>query len=432
LVQLSTPLPGLENLAGTLKGKTFSTGSFDSPTDIVSILNIDGIESIYAMATALTINKKASAKWEQVLPSVMEALGNDQQNQDILLQGLLALTAKSTNNQETTSSAGQVRMRLQISNKISIQIEGTGHLGTVQRMQLPHKFQEYMALMQEDGNVDFFGGRTWIDRGMRYLPEDVEAGDASPEEQERLELKRVLDNELEEVAAAYPDRRLADIIAKTKDNMQKSERKKEVVEEESVSPQLDLEAVDRLCDLAELGDLKSLNILAKFVSSHQGSTPARRNALAYLGGTGGSTTDTAANDSVFLAIVSALQHEKSAIMRRTAGDAVSDLGDPRAISYAITALGDKSKLVQWRAARILGELGDETEILAELKQASFSSKYAFEVAFEIKDALRKVKARVQQRSDPTTGVSGPAAPKTGPIWKQIQEGAVNSLKKDTE
>lgn len=115
-------------------------------------------------------------------------------------------------------------------------------------------------------------------------------------------------------------------------------------------------------------------------------------------------------------------------MRRTAGDALSDLGDPRAIPYAITAMeDDKSKLVQWRAARILGELGDAQETVAVLKQASFSSKYAFDIAFEIQDALRKVQARIDQAQEQSgDNYNDVEAPRKGPMWKQIQEGMLSS------
>merc|ERR1719491_2736294 len=114
---------------------------------------------------------------------------------------------------------------------------------------------------------------------------------------------------------------------------------------------------------------------------------------------------------VFDAVASALKNEKNPTMRRTAGDAMSDLGNKLAVPYAASALEvDRSKLVQWRAARILGELADSLEIVAVLKQASFSKdKYAFEVSFEIKDALRKVKARATQQDN----LSGTPVPKTG-------------------
>eukprot|EP00591_Stephanopyxis_turris_P002730 CAMPEP_0195522982 /NCGR_PEP_ID=MMETSP0794_2-20130614/21675_1 /TAXON_ID=515487 /ORGANISM="Stephanopyxis turris, Strain CCMP 815" /LENGTH=425 /DNA_ID=CAMNT_0040652871 /DNA_START=371 /DNA_END=1648 /DNA_ORIENTATION=+ len=415
-------------MAGSLRGKTFVFPSNDTPEEVTSILQIDGIESVYAMATALTINKKPSAKWENLLPLVLKPLvGNDDvKTHEKLLQGLLVTNAASSSSTSETA-AGQVRMRMQISNKIPIQIEGTGSLGTVQRLKLPPKFQEYMELMQK-GGIDFFAGRTWMDRGLRYQPDVEDDNDCdersglttfSPEEQERLELESVLQTEMEEVDAAYPSHRLANIVSESLG--EKNQKQEEtIMEREDVSLlQLDLETVDRYCDLAEGGDFEALEVLANFVSSHQGLLAARRNALCYLGGTGGDGT-AAKSDLVLNAVVSAIQNEKNPIMRRTAGDALSDLGDKRAVPHAVTALeGDRSKLVQWRAARILGELADSLEVVAVLKQASFSSNFAFEVAFEIKDALRKVQARVRDMN----GNSNSVETKTGPIWKQIQEGA---------
>lgn len=444
LIRLSTPLVGLEDMAGSLKGKTFSFPSnADAPKEVASILEIDGIKSVYAMATVLTINKKSSSKWENILPLVIKSLlGSDESGaeaQEKLLQGLMlaaTATTMSSADTSTTKAVGQqVLMRMQISNKIPIQIEGTGSFGTVQRMKLAPKFQEHMELMQS-GGIDFFAGRQWIDRGIRYLPEDDEDSDgatdtkisngmSSIEDQERLDLQLILQAEVEEVDAAYPSQRLARIVSTSlgENHQRESEETTMVVipgeeEEEITSPQLDLEAVDRYCDLAEVGDLQALRVLVRFVMSHKGLLPARRNAIAYLGG----TADNAGTMSnlVFDAVASALKNEKNPTMRRTAGDAMSDLGNKLAVPYAASALEvDRSKLVQWRAARILGELADSTEMVAVLKQASFSSQYAFDVAFEIKDALRKVQARVKSKN----GIDNAVSPNTGPIWKQIQEGA---------
>jgi len=60
---------------------------------------------------------------------------------------------------------------------------------------------------------------------------------------------------------------------------------------------LDLEVVDRFCDLAKLNNSdtnNTLKVLATLFVSRQGLLPARRNALAILGETGViSTTNTA-------------------------------------------------------------------------------------------------------------------------------------------
>eukprot|EP00545_Synedropsis_sp_CCMP1620_P005406 CAMPEP_0119030742 /NCGR_PEP_ID=MMETSP1176-20130426/41186_1 /TAXON_ID=265551 /ORGANISM="Synedropsis recta cf, Strain CCMP1620" /LENGTH=475 /DNA_ID=CAMNT_0006987119 /DNA_START=214 /DNA_END=1641 /DNA_ORIENTATION=- len=404
LLQLSAPLVGLEDMVGSLQGRSYSKISILTPTEIADILAIDGIESVYAMASALTINKKATAKWDALLPVVLKALGveNDQE----LLKGL---PSSADGQDASTASSGQVRIRLQISNKMPIQIEGIGFLGTATRKKLAPKFAQHMELLV-NGGADFFSDRKWVDRGMRYLSDEASVLD-DEHDQENFELMTVLQAEFEEYDAAYSEERLAVLVAK-----QLGENVS--MPSSTISPtsdsEMDLESVQQRCDLAEEGDVEALTILSGFVKSHKGNMAARRNALAYLGGTGSSFPG---NELVFEAVVSALQNEKNPIMRRTAGDALSDLGDKRAVPCAIESLTDQSKLVQWRAARIVGELGDSMESAAALKEASFSSDYSFEVAFEIKDAMRKVRERALNKDAGI--IDGRAA---GPIWKQIQDG----------
>ena len=100
---------------------------------------------------------------------------------------------------------------------------------------------------------------------------------------------------------------------------------------------------------------------------------ARRNAVAYLGGTAGR-----GGERAFGAVALAFRAEKAAGMRRTAGDALSDLGDARAVPHAIAALEDGASLVRWRAACILGELGETAAVASALIQAALAEK-AFEV-----------------------------------------------------
>jgi len=446
IIHLQESMPGLENLSGTLRGKTYSSSKLQygksAPPDLIaSILEIDGIDSVFAMANVITINKKSKVAWETVLPLVLRSMHGDnekaQKQHEILLQNFLSEKSSS-------STQGQIRIRIQTSNKIPIQIEGVGYLGTVQRLKLAPKFQEAMEeLERQNPDIDFFTNRIWTDRGVRYLvDEEEEEGNSyesngeesiskrnksflkkfsTKEEKERYELEAVLQAEAKDIDNAYPPGRLTRIIAENcwgvKENSQAQQQKKEVQIQATELP--DLEAVDRYCDLAETGDLEALKILVNFVKGHEGLLPARRNALAYLGGTAGNDNYETVKNMVFFAVSSSLQNEKSPMMRRTAGDALSDLGDDRAVPYAMTALEkDRSKLVQWRAARILGELANSSDVVAFLKELSFKSNYVFEVAFEIKDALRKVRARVQSTND--------NLPNTGPMWRQIQEGTFSS------
>jgi len=396
LVKLSAPLTGYEKREGSLQGKSYSRVTESTPAAIAGLLSLTGVETILCLETALTINKKSNAKWEALLPLVLQTLGSTPEEEQRLLRGLASPATHAT------ASSGQVRIRLQVSNKLPIQIEAIGFLGTIQRRRLPPKFGDHMQLLA-DGNVDFFAGRKWLDRGTRYVDDETPPAEGGDDELlEQSELHVVLQAECEEVDAAYSPSRLAALVAEVLGH------EAPAAEPPRACSELDLESVDRYCTASERGSAEALAILVDFVSAREGSVPARRNALAFLGGRADDV------DTVFDAVASALASERSPAMRRTAGDALSDLGDPRAVPYALTALlEDRSKLVQWRAARILGEMGDSVDCVAVLKQASFEAGYAFEVAFEIKDAMRKVRARLQ---------GGGETPGTGPMWKQIQEG----------
>jgi len=275
-----------------------------------------------------------------------------------------------------------------------------------------------MGLLVGESGDAFFAGRQWLDRGMRYP--DLEGGaTAGGDELDAVEVERqaitaALENELEELEAVFDEDRLASIVWGSKAGARPP----------SPPPpkdgMLNLADVDRLCaeDAAlevkgAAGSGAALSVLAAFVVTGGGVAGARRSAIAYLGGTAGR-----GGDVVFDAVVAAFLGAKAAGLRRTAGDALSDLGDPRAVPLAASSLLDASPLVRWRAARILGELGEGSTVVAALKQASFDES-AFDVAFEMKDAARKVAARAEG-GDQQGGQGGSGF---GPVWKQIRDAA---------
>jgi len=93
--------------------------------------------------------------------------------------------------------------------------------------------------------------------------------------------------------------------------------------------------------------------------------------------------------------------DKSVIVRRTAGDVLSDLGDPDAIPAMVEALKDPNKLVRWRAARFLYEVGDETALPA-LREAENDPE--FEISLQVKMAIERIE-------------SGEEA--SGTVWQQM-------------
>lgn len=95
------------------------------------------------------------------------------------------------------------------------------------------------------------------------------------------------------------------------------------------------------------------------------------------------------------------------------------MGSPAAVPVALGGLRDKSKLVRWRAARVIGELATEEKDAAYLDEAR-EGEVEFEVGFEMADASRKIRARVMAAGG-DEGVEGSVGVGAGPVWKQIQE-----------
>jgi HEAT repeat protein len=96
-------------------------------------------------------------------------------------------------------------------------------------------------------------------------------------------------------------------------------------------------------------------------------------------------------------------------VRRSAGDALNDLGDPAdpadpaALPAMAVALADPNKLVRWRAARFLFELGGR-EHLPTLAKAQDDPE--FEVRMQVRQAMERIEA-------------GQAA--QGPVWARMTQ-----------
>jgi HEAT repeat protein len=72
------------------------------------------------------------------------------------------------------------------------------------------------------------------------------------------------------------------------------------------------------------------------------------------------------------------------MVRRSAGDALNDLGDPAALPAMAAALADPNKLVRWRAARFLFEQGGREDLPA-LAEAQDDPE--FEVRMQVRRPL---------------------------------------------
>src|SRR5699024_12577367 len=97
--------------------------------------------------------------------------------------------------------------------------------------------------------------------------------------------------------------------------------------------------------------------------------------------------------------------DRAGNVRSTAGDCLCDLGYTDAIPGMLQALDGSNRLVRWRAAMFLFEVGDETVIPA-LRKALDDPE--FEVRMQVKMAL----ARIEEGEEAK-----------GSIWKQMTEAA---------
>lgn len=391
-------------------GKTYvNEDDGDCPEAIRAILRIDGIESVYAMPDWVCLNKISSGmyKWDSILPKCVDALGGATVDGDAV--GSLISLVRSEQ-QLTTGALIEneqlcVKIRLQSSNGIPIQVEASEGLLT-KRQTLSARFattmDDFIIKEEEKGGskMKFFEGRSWILRGPLYANT----------------LEDALATAVQDIEALYTDADLQLLVGGTP---QEDLPLTSILSEADLNSPVDktaLFAVERLCSLsdrlkstAEATEVEksSLLMIAQFVMRGVGSVAARRMAIAYLG----SCSDAASvsfspfKDVIFDSLSRAFSLEKSPGLRRTAGDALSDFGDARAVPLAaVQLLDDPSKLVRWRSARILGELGDVDATgfrgtiagvgsgtiaiaIAALEAAVAVEKQSFEVVFECTNSL---------------------------------------------
>eukprot|EP00752_Nemacystus_decipiens_P003391 g3138.t1 len=464
----STPNPSsfkftLDECLSNQTGSTFSAGTEGAPELLRPVLDLTGVESVYALSDWLCINKKPSAKWDAIVPAAVEALGGAADSLDPLT--LLMASGGDGGSSWRRSEMDGIAIRLQVSNGIPIQVEACPPGGTPLRRKLSSRFVDAMTefVGSSGDEMAFFKGRQWIPRGVRYpttgeaTTEAAEGGSsAEPLTGPRTSAtaaesaEEALDAAVEEVELAYHESRLRGAVQAALIQLQNAEAAAEAASssggedrtaaaESAATAQAAVRAaaailrapsaekgevvgaVDALCAVAEnsahavaAAAKDALDALIGFAASGDGPVAARRAAVAYIGGAGD-----AAGSAGLDAVAAVFRGDKNPGVRRTAGDALSDLGDPDAIPMAVAGLHDKSKLVRWRAARVVGELGSREQEAVSLDEAR-EGEVEFEVAFEMSDAARKIRARVATGGDEGEGEAGVAVG-VGPVWKQIQE-----------
>ncbi|GAV10557.1 virulence factor [Paenibacillus sp. chi10] len=333
-----------------------------APPLIASLLDIEGVKSVFHTADFIALDRFPNADWARILDEVRGLFGQSQ--------------AESTQEEDLASwtSFGEAQVYVQYFRSIPMQIRVQAN-GQEERVGLSDRF---VRAVTEVASATLIKERKLSDYGIRYG--------------ELADIAREVEQELE---AAYTEERVASLvqqaIAKGRTDEPFIEERREWSEEElkqhlnNPDWRVRYAALDRMEPTPE-----RLELIAKAL--HDEQSQMRRLAVVYLG--------EIKTDECMPLLIEALK-DTSVSVRRTAGDTLSDIGDPIAIEPMIEALQDKNKLVRWRAARFLYEAGDDRALTA-LEHAAQDPE--FEVALQARMAIERIR-------------SGEEA--VGTVWQQM-------------
>lgn len=321
------------------------SNSAECPEVVARILQIEGVQSVFACQNFLTVNRDPRFHWQAILDSAAQVLGG--------VNGVSHVTEAKA---DVSEHQDQANVFVQTFRGVPIQVKVT-FAGGEKRIALDARFSQAAMTVQEHTGADYLKERYWADWGVRYGAPDEVAAEV-----------------VEEIQGGVDDERIAELIkigsATTSSHAHTATARLQ-----------DLKSDDwhkRLHALQQLKtDEDTLPLLIEALQDpHQ---QVRRLAAAALGASGAAVA--------VEPLCNALLNDVSVGVRRTAGDALSDLGDASAQEAICQALNDVNKLVRWRAARFLAELGDENAV-PFLQRASQDAE--FEVRLEVQAALARI------------------------------------------
>ncbi|MGL4820047.1 MAG: virulence factor [Bacilli bacterium] len=337
---------------------TYTKETLEHDTDerIVNILHVEGVRSVYYASDWLAIDKQPKADWRALLGPIRTIFGE----------------TVSANEKELVraSRAGEGTVYVQYYAELPLQVKVTDGIGEV-RASLGEQFTQHVYALNAATN-DYLLKREWRDYGVRYGElEDIAAEVAA------------------EVAALYPEERIAEILGQHTDG-EVTVSTSSVVEfnAEAFGSATTWQARFRLISQMPLEENNFPLLASHATDAH----PSVRRLVVALLATYGERALPVLHEAMTDAAVS---------VRRTVGDCLSDIGSSESESVMIAALTDESRLVRWRAAMYLYETGTEAALdsLTVARQDE-----AFEVALQARMAYERIR-------------SGQAA--EGSIWKQM-------------
>jgi 3-methyladenine DNA glycosylase AlkD len=338
---------------------TYTPESKSSPDFVEQLLQIGGLQSVFVCADFVTLNKDPRVDWRPILEKATAVLTGGEQ---------AAGSVKSP----LTGHSGQNQVLVQTFKGVPVQVKIVDADGET-RLSFGSSFNEAAQQIQEKTGADYLKERYWADHGVRYGERDKIAMEV-----------------LQELQATFD----ADSLQHAVDQALGKTEKRVLTLDVLRRWLNDIDWSKRLLAVQELsGSQEAVPLLATALKDE--NVQVRRLAAASLGTTGSA--------AAVAPLCDALLTDSSVAVRRTAGDALSDLGDQAAQPSMLQALSDDNKLVRWRAARFLTDVGNADALPFLEKQ---KDDPAFEVRLEIEAAIQRIRG----------GQEG-----IGPAWKRIVE-----------
>ena len=350
-----------ETLAPGVKA-TYRAGDEVSAPLIRGLLSIAGVAGVFHSSDFMAVQRKPGTDWQEILTQVRTVFE--------AATGASAAVAVPG----TEGSARELLVSMQVFRDIPMQVKVTGG-GAEIRRGLGRRFDVAVKRAMPAARNPLME-RRWVELGTRY-------GDS----------EEVAASVVAEVRALYDSDRLARLT----DRALSSDQSEPEARPDRRTLIGDLDDPDwraRYRALRSLGaDAELLpRIIALAGDDH---LSVRRQAIVLLG---------LSRDERALAPLRDALGDPIAAVRRTAGDALNDLGHPEVAGAMAETLTDDSALVRWRAARFLFELGDERS-LPSLRAAR--GDQVFEVRMQIEQAIERIESGARPE---------------GPVWQRMTRG----------
>jgi len=320
----------------------------DTPEWLQPLLAIAAIQSVFVVKDFVTLTRKGTADWQPILAEAASLIGVAENADSKLLKQLtqpLPAPEDGANAPPASGNLGQLDVAVQVFRGIPVQVRAIAADGQQARIALPDRFTQALQRTIQVTGVDYVAERRW---------EPYQAPAGEPETVAQLVVDEI-DSLLNSPALSQVE---AAAIAERADAPPTD---KMAQQQALIAALRHPDWKHRLRALQQL-EVSAENLSAVVAVLDDEKNTIRRWAAALIGA---STLTTAVAP-----LCRVVRQDPSPLVRRTAGDALSDIGDPSAMGTMIEALSDSSELVRWRAARFLTEIGDRTAI-EPLRQQQF-------------------------------------------------------------